>query len=223
MKERSHKVGHATRAQERLFRRKEYEAIRGRRSAVFWMLYAIVLVSLAAVAIGKAGLEHLRRRMDDPFTTWVNIPASNVSVGQNYPLLKAYLDSCAQRGAFRSRGTSGNFTKGYDLWSETDRKWNYARVQSFGFWKDSTLLRAILDADNLLHEMGGEGLAKAGSFQDGVIITGALLDDLGLTAERVLNKRLVLRNGYQFFPARVLAVVHTLPDKCAIQIGRAHV
>ncbi|MBK9418948.1 MAG: hypothetical protein IPN62_17120 [Flavobacteriales bacterium] len=55
--------------QHRLFLAREYQAIRGRGGFVFWMLYIIMLVALAAVAIGRTGLEHLQARMDDPFTT----------------------------------------------------------------------------------------------------------------------------------------------------------
>ena len=49
----------------RLFIRREYAAIKGQRSSVFWALYAILLCSLLAIVFGKAALDHLRERMED--------------------------------------------------------------------------------------------------------------------------------------------------------------
>jgi len=201
------------RSQERLFLEREYVAILGKRALVFWTLYAIVLVSLTAVAISRTGLMHLKEQMEDPFTSWVDIPASNLSVGKNYPFLKAYLDSCVRVDAFRATNSSGSYIGSVNIWARSDGIWEYCRVQSFGFWNDRKLLLTILKEENVVEKFIDTDPPESWRFTDGVIVSQALLKKIGLSAQELRGNQLLLQNSFWNFPVKVLAVVRTLPAK----------
>jgi len=200
-------------SQESLFLAREYEAIVGKRSVVFWTLYAIVLVSLAAVAIGRTGIAQLQERMDDPFTSWMDIPAQNLDVGGRYPQMKSYVDSCARSGAFNAIGSSGSHIRYVHIWSPTDRLWNMVRAQSFSFWKDRKLLDRILLPDNVIEDFGRQDLHHSWTYTDGVIVTQAMLEATGLAIDDLREKKIPMKHANWSFPVSVLAVVRNLPSK----------
>ena len=196
-----------------LFIRREYAAIKGRRSVVFWLLYAIVLTSLMAIVVGKAALEHLRRKMEDPFTTLVTIPVLNARHAGDYDRIKSHLDSCAANHAFDAAASSGSYAGGWFIYSRALREDYFTYAHSFGFWKDSGLLANILGKDNLFADLSGGRLNSPDSYRDGVIVTRALLDELGIDTADARHGRLLIRDGLYNIPVRVVAVVHTLPEK----------
>jgi len=205
------------RVQRRLFLDREYEAIKGKGNVVFWLLYAIILMALTAVAIGRTGLDHLQEQMDDPFTTWVDIPASNTTVGDHYVSLLGYLQSCANTGKFNARQSSGSYSKSGEGWVTDEdgvRYWEHLRYQSFGYYADQELLESVLGKENLVQELiEPEERLQAATFKDGIIITRSLMDELGYSFEELKGKRLLLRLSMHFFPVRVLAVVQTVPGR----------
>lgn len=198
---------------ERLFIRREYAAIKGRRSAVFWLLYAIVLTSLMAIVVGRAALEHLRRKMEDPFTSLVTIPVLNARHAGDYDLIKSHLDSCAASHAFDAAASSGSYAGGWFMYSPSAKDDLFTYAHSFGFWRDRALLDNILGPDNLFADLSGGTSRSPDSYRDGVIISRALLDELGIDTADARHGRLLIRDGLYNIPVRVLAVVHTLPEK----------
>ncbi len=200
--------------QHRLFLAREYQAIRGRGGFVFWMLYIIMLVALAAVAIGRTGLEHLQARMDDPFTTWVDIPASNTTVGDSYDALRSYLQDCAHEGRFHARNGSGSYSISVEGLVAGEGYWEYLRLQSFGFHSDSALLWSVLGDANMIADLTGrDAWRRPGTFRDGIIITENAIKQLGYRIEELRDRKIFLRNSTHYFPVRVVAVVQAVPGR----------
>jgi len=196
-----------------LFIQREYAAIKGRRSLVFWLLYAIVLTSLTAIVVGRAALDHLRHKMEDPFTSLVTIPVLNARHEGNYNLIKSYLDSCAEHHALDAATSSGNYAGGWFIYSRARKEGFFTYAHSFGFWKDSDLLAKILGPENLIADLSGGKLTSPDSYRDGIIVTRSLLEELGIDTADVRDKRLLILDGMITLPLRVVAVVRTLPDK----------
>ena len=196
-----------------LFIHREYAAIKGKRSLVFWLLYAIVLSSLLAIVIGRAALEHLRQKMEDPFTSLVSIPVLNARHAGSYNVIKGYLDSCATHHAFDAAASSGSYAGGWFIYSRERGEGSFTYAHSFGFWKDSTLLRNILGPGNLLADLSGGALRSPDTYRDGIIITQSLLEEIGIDTAEARGKRLLILDGMFSIPLRVAAVVRTLPDK----------
>ncbi len=197
----------------RLFIRREYAAIRGRRSAVFWALYAIMLCSLLAIVIGKAALAYLREKMEDPFTSMVTIPVLNAQNEGRYGLIKSYLDSCAATHAFDVANSSGNYTTGWFFYSLSQRQDHYTYVYSFGFHQDRGLLEKIVGPGNLVADLSEGQLGDPLAYRDGLIVSLPLLDELGLDTAALRGRALLVREGPFTFPLRVLAVVRALPER----------
>lgn len=208
--------------QRKLFMTREYDAIRGRRWFVLWLLYAILLVALAAVAIGRTGLDQLSVRMDDPFTSWLEIPASNTKVYKIYGDLKTYLeDSCAANGRFQARQASGSYISGLECWSKEHRAYRYVRAKSFGFWQDADLREKVLALGNLVEDLSGGRLRDADAYRNGVVMSKAVLQELGYTTEDLRGRPLLFFYNPQSHPLVVLAVVHTLPSKSGLFMEHA--
>lgn len=197
----------------RLFIRREYAAIKGRRSVVFWLLYAIVLTSLTAIVMGRAALDHLRQKMEDPFTSLVTIPVLNARHTGDYDLIKNHLDSCASTHAFDAAASSGSYAGGWFIYSASAEQDLFTYAHSFGFWKDRALLTNILGKENLFADLRGDRRGTPEIYRDGVIVTRALLDELGIDTADARRGRLLVRDGLYNIPLRILAVVHTLPEK----------
>ncbi len=196
-----------------LFIKREYAAIKGRRAVVFWLLYAIILTSLTAIVVGRAALDHLQRKMEDPFTSLVTIPVLNARHVGDYNLIKEHLDSCAAVHAFDASASSGSYAGGWFIYSRGAHEDRFIYAHSFGFWKDKGLLANILGPENLFADLSGGHLASPDTYRDGVIVSRSLLDELGIDTEDVRSGRLLIREGLYNIPVRVVAVVHTLPEK----------
>lgn len=200
----------------RLFIRREYAAIKGRRSSVFWALYTILLCSLLAIVLGKAALDHLHERMDDPFTTTVSIPAQNGRYQHRYDRIKTYLDSCARTGAFGVEASSGDRTTVWQVFSPAAGQNIFSYVRSFGFHHDQDLLARITGPDNLVADLSGGQLDAPEAYTDGVIIGLPLLGELGLDTAALRSRKVLVSTGLFTFPLRVLAVTRTLPERARI-------
>lgn len=199
----------------RLFIRREYAAIKGQRSSVFWALYAILLCSLLAIVFGKAALDHLHERMEDPFTTTISIPVQNGRYQDRYAHIKAYLDSCAATGAFGVEASSGDRTASWRVFSPSARQDLFVYVRSFSFGHDRALLERIVGPGNLVADLSGR-LDAPETYTDGVIIGLPLLDDLGLDTADLRGRKLLVSTGLFTFPLRVVAITRTLPERAKL-------
>ena len=201
---------------ERLFLEREYAAVKGRRSVVLLVLYCIVLFSLTAVVVGRAGLDGLRVKMEDPFTSLLSITAGSMEYSNKYDEIRDLLDSCATHARFNAALSSGNYYSGWDFHTRTKERPYYAAVESFGFWKDRALLGKILGAENLLHNVSGGDLWTADVYRNGIIIDRDLFETIGCSEEELREKDVVIVEGSYVFPLRVVAVVHSLPNRCRV-------
>lgn len=201
------------RFQRALFLKREYEAIKGKGSYVFWMLYAILLLALGAVAVGRTGLDELEFRMADPFTTMIEIPATNTTVLPQYTQVLNFLERSAQEKRFLAKLSSGSYTTSLESWSEREGYWEYLRARSFGYAADKPLLEAILSPENLVEDLSDGVWKSAGAFRDGIIVTEELIDRLGIDRQDLRQRKMILRDGLRMFPVTVLSVVRTLPAR----------
>ena len=172
----------------KLFIRREYAAIRGRRASAFWALYAIVLCSLLAIVFGKAALAYLREKMDDPFTSMVSIPVLNARNEERYVPIKEYLDSCAAAHAFHMTASSGNHTTGWFFFSPRSNEDYYTYACSFSFHHDHALLEKIIGPGNLVADLSGGRLNDPTAYRDGLIISLPLLEELGLDSAAIRGR-----------------------------------
>jgi|GEM_PF-2139260 len=201
---------------ERLFVEREYAAVRGRNGRVAGLLMAMVLATLLAVMLARSGMSHLRRSMNDPFTSLVSINVSNASYGGNYDSIRHYLQGCAASGRFQADKASGSYI---DLWPFHTLKSGgdeNALVVSFSLRHDRDLLDKILQPDNLLHDdlvPGGVRMVAPDAYSDGIVISREFLEALGCDLEALRTKRILMVRGGFTAPLRVLAVVHTLPER----------
>lgn len=197
---------------ELIFLGREYHSIKGKKSTTLVMLSAIVFFSLFSIMLGKAGLDYLNFKMNDPFIKWFNIaPTMN-----QYSDMKHTFDQGAEANIFSISQSSGAYRGMWRFYKQSSAGSNYGFVQSFSFWNDEQLWKSILfEGNNLLHAFTDLKNLSSDDLQDGIIITQKLMMELEADASDLQSKRLMIKNGDNL-PLRVLAVVRTLPNRSQV-------
>ena len=201
---------------ERLFLDNEYRALvrQGGRNNLWW-LFAMLLLAVLALGFALGSLENLRRRMDDPFTNWLNLPVDL----QTEPRLPDIRDSLS-RGAGQRFGLKTTeywyrFNLAFvprqtDVLSIRPKALSFQWGRSIDFRSD--LFAKIVEEDNLISTRLPEVEESAAGA--GIVVSRELLTSLGYEPSAELSSLAVydlLSKEVYLLPVR--AVVEKLPSK----------
>jgi len=195
-----------------LFLRKEGKVLLGKRFSNFIFLFLIMFLTFLAIGIANGSLEYLRKKMKDPFISWIPV---NIPVGQadSVPMFIKMLnedDSCKKAIGYTS------FSAYKFLFLEF---WNEDGTDILPSIKG----RTIEVKDDMMREVFEmKGNKKAGRIFDsnkelGLIVTTRLLKKLGYNPEsRILFLNYAIAdpfrsNAYIKFPIPIVGVVNELP------------
>ncbi len=202
----------ANHRKEEIFLRREYNSVKGKKNGILIMLAAILFFSLFSVVLGKAGLDYLTIKMNDPFIKWFNIPVSNSNFRGDYAEIKKFFDTNAESGKYSISQSTGSYRSLWRFFPKKGGGTTAAFVQSFDFWGDRDLLQNICNNENLIRSYADLENLTPEQLQDGVIISSNLHKDLGCTLEELGTRKIMIQNG-DYLPLTVLAVVRSLPYK----------
>ena len=200
----------------KIFRKREFKAILGNNSANFWILLLVFLCTLGSLSFGRAGLDFLSRKMNDPFIKWIQVKEQG-----DFERFR----NDVQRPDF-ARDTfdistieTNNFILEY-VFTTDFKKW---RVEGRTIAPQSQLLPKILDEDNTLVLRP----LDISSSDYGWIVTRDLMENLGYgednyplflnytykgDAERLDSLGIENYDHYMVMPIPIIAVVKQLPD-----------
>lgn len=200
--------------QEEIFLKNEYQTILGARKKVLVLLSAVLFVVFGSIIFAQASLSSLKVKMNSPFTSWINIPVSNSSHLGHYGEIKSFIDTCEQRGQYSIVETSGAYTDNWDFYVNNFQGRRSKMVISFSFFNDSALLEGVLAKENLIFKCQNIDYLNPQTWQDGIVISEELLDEIGANKEQLCEDRrkVLIFEGYNL-PLRILAVVKVLPYK----------
>lgn len=200
---------------EKIFHRREYTSVKGNKGGILALLTLLLFFSLFSVVLGKAGLDYLNYKMNDPFIKWFNIPVSNHSYRHNYAEIKKFFDENAASNEFSFSKSSGSYRGLWRFYRKEGGGTILAFVQSFNFWEDRDLVNSICADDNLIYDFADVKNLTPEKLQDGVIISINLVKDLECDIEDLKNTKIMIQDGDNL-PLTVLAVVKSLPNRSQV-------
>lgn len=204
-----------------IFLRREYNSVKGKKNGILIMLTAILFFSLFSVVLGKAGLDYLNVKMNDPFIKWFNIPVSNANFRYRYTEIKRFFDQNAETKKYSISESTGSYRGLWRFFLENGGGTTAAFVQSFDFWKDRELFNSICSEDNVIRAFTDLSNLTPEQLKDGVIVSANLLKDIAGTNDpaelrAALAENKIMIKGGDYLPLTVLAVVRSLPNKSQV-------
>lgn len=198
-------------SKEKLFLRKEYASLIGKKKSVLGLLSIIVFLSMLCIILGRGGLDHLQVKMNDPFVRWFNIKVSNSEFRDDYEDIRLFIEKSSENRLMGIESGSGSYRAYWQFYRKESRGRIPAIVQGFDYWRDSLLIKSILSKSNLLHDFG-KGSLKPTDFKDVLLLTENFMAKLEVEPDDLREKRVIVRQaGNMKF--RVLGVVKSLPNK----------
>lgn len=200
----------------KIFRKREFKAILGNKSANFWILWGVFLLTIGSLSFSRAGLDFLSRKMNDPFIKWIQVKEQ----GDFERFRNDVQQPDFARDTFDiSTIETNNFILEY-VFTADFKKW---RVEGRTIAPQSQLLPKILDEDNtvVLRSL------DISSSDYGWIVTRDLMKNLGYRednyplflnytykgdAERLDSLGIENYDRYMVMPIPIIAVVKQLPD-----------
>lgn len=223
---------------ERIFFSNEYKALAGSTNRTILTLLIILFLTFLALGTAVGGLENLRRKMDNPFTNWVDLQVADTHIANSISSIHERYTNSGSAEEFCLNNTSG-FTK-YTLnfcKSSFDPLLDAPDSMVMSVWGRTIDLDEPL-FDKVLEQKGGNvlwqtNLTKEKENLSGyeIVVTQEFLKTLGFQESDSVGQLCILDeepyilpNGEKAYRQRllfleVIAVVKELPSLCAFISG----
>lgn len=208
--------------QKKILFKNEIKVLEGPRKINIFILAGILLLSFIGLGHSVGGLKYLGKRMDNPFTKWVNLPVNTAESGQRDALLK-YFASQSLRDSFLLDTIRGYKRDAYKFVSPDGKKSQFKRTRTVDVEED--LLKEIIKPSNLLYSNIKEDITSEYGHCWLIVKEEALsqlgfnmpLKDINMMELRLSESEVGERAFSFYFP--VVAVVKDLPDQADIIIS----
>ncbi len=199
---------------QQIFFANEYRTLAGKSNAWIILLSAILFLTLLALGFAIGGLKTLSKRMDDPFTNWVDLQISRSVTDDDIRDIRRTFSSPGMRDSFLLKDLSE-----YVVWREqfVDMATGalfYRKGRTVEF--DGGLVQKILGCKDG-NVLGGTTLpladTTAGLPTCGLIATAQMLEGLGYKDPFSQRKILLDLDGRRIY-LDLIAVVKSLPNLC---------
>jgi hypothetical protein len=199
---------------QQLFFANEYRSLAGKANAWVLLLGAILFLTLLALGFAIGGLKALSKRMNDPFTNWVDLPISRSVTDEDLKDIQRTFSSPGMKDSFLLKNLSE-----YVVWREqfphiTTGELFYRKGRTVDFEGD--LLQKILDASSG-NVLGGTALPLADTTSAlpacGLVVTLQMLEGLGYKDPLYQRKIALDLDGRRIY-LELIAIVRSLPNLC---------
>lgn len=170
----------------KLFLKKEFTELRGRRNFNLWVLTGIFFVSILVIGFGSASMSYLRYKMDDPFINWVDIVLDQEKMDPNAILEKPdqYLNDEEVQKHFQFLDPQPNHVDFRMFWKKDlsmSLQFDGRSIAAYGFDRTgkkvtNPILTKILDPSNVVEK---RNISVSDDDDLGVIITAEMAYALG--------------------------------------------
>lgn len=199
---------------ERIFFKREFRSLAGRRNARLWQLFFIFVTTFLALGYAVGGRKLLQKRMDNPYTNWVDITITSDN-RDTIDAIRRYFSRPEHLDPFLLKGISDHVMILDKIYVD-QKTGTPIELKGRSISPDDAILSPILSPDEGNHLSGltpdASGQVRFSS-PLGIIITREALEKLGYT--EVESQRLVFA---RFDAVEVLmpveAVVKELPNFC---------
>lgn len=192
-----------------LFFRNEFSTLAGKSWLRILSLTFILFATCLALSFVLGSLELLKKRMDDPFTNWVDIPIGRMVLQETVDAIKSDFNDPKLRDKFRI-----NSVKGYVIWQlrllhQKSNEIYYRSGRTIELNED--LAKKILEPANLVSYPNGKNILN--EEECAVIVNEKLLLELGYK-NPYTQQKLVFEIDERLIAVKIAAIVKYLPNKC---------
>ncbi|MBK9043466.1 MAG: hypothetical protein IPN97_09805 [Saprospiraceae bacterium] len=192
----------------------ELKVLEGRNKINILILAGILLLSFIGLGHSIGGLKYLSKRMDNPFTKWVNLPINSAFYNESNDLQR-YFASKEIRDTFMLDTIRGYKRDAYRFVSPDGSKVQFKRTRTIDMGED--LLQEIIKPSNLANShISGDIESQFGHCW--LIVKESVLNELGFNMPVKNIDKIELRQTWAgersfslFIP--IIAVVKDLPDQ----------
>lgn len=205
---------------DQLFFLNESRSLSGEKNRVILALVVILIFTLLALGFAAGSIAKLQKKMDNPFTNWVDLGVTSVFISdQAHDIEQRYTDPAVgeQLKLMDVRGwVKFNLEFYHQDFNPTLHPYDSL---TFGAWG-----RSIDEDDPILAKIFEEGGARilTDTYDDyselvsgcNIILTEELATRLGYTPDSYPIESIYLRNGQNILALNVTAIVSELPKFC---------
>lgn len=199
--------------QKKILIKNESKILEGPAKLNTFILAGILLLSFIGLGHSVGGLKELRKRMDNPFTKWVNLPIQSSDSKASQDLQK-FFTSQNIRDSFFIDTIRGYNRDAYTFVSHDEKKMQYKRSRTID--PEEQLLTEILKPSNVISSKIKKNLIDEFG-QCWMIVKKESLEQLEEGTNITMLSHLQLRQTWPgdnafslYFP--IVALVHDLPD-----------
>jgi len=206
--------------QQKILIKNEIKVLKGKHNINIYILAGILLLSFVGLGHSVGGLKYLAKRMDNPFTKWVNltIPADQENQDKSLELQK-YFESQTVRDSFLLDTIRGYKRDAYKFGFWEGKQSQFKRTRTID--PEEQLLKEILKPSNVLFSRIEQEISDMDPCW--MIIKSEALKDLEYNLDFDKITHLELRNTWNYGFDRsfsiylpVIAIVKDLPDHADI-------
>jgi len=205
---------------ERLFYQREYRTLAGERQRIILALIAILFFTLLALGYAVGSIENLGKKMNNPFTNWVDLSITEDYVAKKSRDIETYYTEEEQKENFQLADVRGWVIFNLEMYrSDFNPILHPIDSLSYATWgrsidADDPLLQKIVAEDNLLWKSPALNLQEEGLSNCEIIITEEMLDRLDFDTRDPEVGYVFVRESDLPMPIQVVGVVRELPKFC---------
>ena len=160
----------------RLFVKREWKVVLGRKYSNLWLLVAMMTATFMAIAFSNASLHYLSDKMNDPFIKWVDIKNS---YGEgDFSGLENALNDSENMERFDYNSYQSDYYFSYMFFGAEGDMLQYFQCRFFQDFK-TDLVAAILSEENVIGNACVRDLTEVSDETIGIVITQNALSKLG--------------------------------------------
>lgn len=160
----------------RLFVKREWKEVLGRRYSNLWLLTAMMTATFLAIAFSNASLRYLSDKMNDPFIKWVDI--KNTFGEGDFIGLENALNDAENMELYDYNSYQSDYYFSYMFFGAEENMLQYFQCRFFQDIK-TDLVQAILSEDNVVNHACVPNLDEVDDETIGLVITQNALSKLG--------------------------------------------
>jgi len=192
----------------KLFFANEYQALAGLNNKRIVVLFSILLLTFFALAFAVGSIDYLKKRMDNPFTNWVDMPVIR-SFENQVPAIKKHFSISENLSEFGLKSLT-EYTRFSPLFYNADNTETYY-TKGMTFDPTGELIQKILkDTPNGKMLFSNQGILKE-EYYNGIVVTKAALKNLSYENVAGQQKIIIADDDLRRY-VPVLAVVDELPN-----------
>jgi len=205
---------------QRLFYINEYAALAGEKKRTILALILILFLTLLALGYAVGGIQNLERKMNNPFTNWVDLNIIDDRTSQIAGDIRRDYMQAEKQEAFQIDNVKGWVKFNYEFYDQSfDPTSPKDDSKLYGIWgrsieADDKLIGQVLSGDNLIWKHPDLNLEEVALENCEIMITEELMKKLEFDLNRPDIGGIFMREGDGVLFLKVVAVVRELPSLC---------